>query len=123
LPSFAPLIHYISIIILIPEDIYWLIEISDSTLGKDLTDQKNNLFSVLEIQEYWIIDLNSKNLKVFQNPREKDYQINKEYQGLDSFLLCLFLTINISVDTLIRKVKIYLQLIINERNSANSQLL
>jgi Uma2 family endonuclease len=62
-----------------PEDIYWLIEISDRTLKKDL-EIKKLLYAKAGIKEYWVIDLQSRTLHVFQNPTEQDYQIKKVYQ-------------------------------------------
>ncbi len=62
-----------------PEDIYWIIEISGSTLHKDLIDKKT-LYARFNIPEYWVIDINNKMLYVFQNPQGDDYQITKTYQ-------------------------------------------
>ncbi|HAC65635.1 MAG TPA: hypothetical protein DCF68_19415 [Cyanothece sp. UBA12306] len=61
-----------------PEDIYWLIEISDSTLTKDLGIKKQT-YALAKIPEYWVINLQQKVLKVFQNPQEDYYQIETEY--------------------------------------------
>ncbi|MDJ0580658.1 Uma2 family endonuclease [Crocosphaera sp.] len=62
-----------------PEDIYWLIEIADSTLNKDLIDKKA-LYAKFNITEYWVIDIKNKILYVFQNPQADDYKITKTYQ-------------------------------------------
>jgi Uma2 family endonuclease len=62
-----------------PEDIYWLIEIADTTLEKDLGIKKK-IYSQAGISEYWVIDLSSKTLKVFLQPTPEDYQIQYEYQ-------------------------------------------
>ena len=62
-----------------PEDIYWLIEISDTTLAKDLGIKKK-AYAQAAIREYWVIDLSSTTLKVFLNPTEEDYQTEYEYQ-------------------------------------------
>ena len=84
-----------------PEDIYWLVEISNSSLSKDLGIKKT-IYARANIQEYWVIDLNSKILKVFQNPQNNDYKIEKDYKN--GFLSPLsFPEINISVDTLLGK--------------------
>ncbi|HAC63209.1 MAG TPA: hypothetical protein DCF68_06620 [Cyanothece sp. UBA12306] len=61
-----------------PEDIYWLIEISDRTLARDLGSKKN-IYQEAGIKEYWIIDIGSQTLKVFHNPSEKGYQIERSY--------------------------------------------
>ncbi|WP_107666453.1 Uma2 family endonuclease [Cyanothece sp. BG0011] len=84
-----------------PEDIYWLIEIADSTLSKDLGIKKT-IYANANIQEYWVIALTSKTLKVFQNPKENDYKIKKDYQtGIISPLS--FPEINLSIETLLGK--------------------
>ena len=62
-----------------PEDIYWIIEISGSTLNKDLIDKKS-LYATFNIPEYWVIDINNKMLYVFQNPQVNDYKITKTYR-------------------------------------------
>ncbi|MGK7933626.1 MAG: Uma2 family endonuclease [Microcystaceae cyanobacterium] len=63
-----------------PQDIYWLIEISNSTLQKDLT-LKKEVYARAGILEYWVIDLKNTLLKVFQSPKDDDYQIIKTYQN------------------------------------------
>ena len=81
------------------EDIYWLIEISDSTLSKDLGIKKR-IYASANIQEYWVIDLNSKILKVFQNPQKDDYSIEQDYNsGVISPLS--FPDLKIAVNTLL----------------------
>ncbi len=40
-----------------PEDIYWLIEISNTSLSKNL-GAKKTIYASANIQEYWVIDLN-----------------------------------------------------------------
>ena len=62
-----------------PEDIYWLIEIADTTLTKDLGIKKK-AYAQADIAEYWVIDLFSVTLKVFLNPIKEDYQTQYEYR-------------------------------------------
>jgi Uma2 family endonuclease len=62
-----------------PEDIYLLVEISDSTLAKDL-GVKRKLYAAAGIREYWVIDLQSRVLRVFQNPREDDHEIDRVHR-------------------------------------------
>ncbi|MGK7893640.1 MAG: Uma2 family endonuclease [Xenococcus sp. (in: cyanobacteria)] len=47
------------------EEIYLLIEISDSTLEKDL-EQKRIAYAHAGILEYWVLDLKAQQLIVFQ---------------------------------------------------------
>ena len=39
-----------------PEDIFWLIEFSDSSLVRDLA-QKRRLYAQAQVPEYWVVDL------------------------------------------------------------------
>ncbi len=54
------------------EDIFWLIEYSNTSLAKDL-EAKRKIYAASEIQEYWLVDLKNRCLKVFRNPVEDDY--------------------------------------------------
>ena len=56
-----------------PEDIFWLIEISDSTLAKDLGIKKD-LYASAGIAEYWVINLQESVLIVFSDPTAAGYQ-------------------------------------------------
>jgi Uma2 family endonuclease len=56
-----------------PEDILWLIEISDSTLAKDLGIKKD-LYASAGIVEYWVINLQEPVLVVFGNLTSAGYQ-------------------------------------------------
>jgi Uma2 family endonuclease len=55
-----------------PEDIFWLIEYSDTTLAKDM-GKKKQVYAEAGIQEYWVVDLKNAQLKVFRDLVE-DYQ-------------------------------------------------
>jgi len=55
-----------------PEDIFWLIEISDSTLAKDL-QLKSTIYAAAGIEEYWILNLQKKQLIVFRSPQGREY--------------------------------------------------
>ena len=55
------------------EEIFWLIEVSQSTLAYDLNDKKRT-YARNKIEEYWVIDLNNPQLYVFRNPLAEDYQ-------------------------------------------------
>lgn len=56
-----------------PEDIFWLLEFSDSSLAKDL-DEKRRLYAQTRIPEYWVIDLQRPRIVVFRNPGADDYR-------------------------------------------------
>lgn len=55
-----------------PEDIYWLVEVADTTLAYDL-DTKRKLYAGAGILEYWVIDVAGKQMTVFRDIRNSDY--------------------------------------------------
>ena len=42
-----------------PEDIYWLVEVANTSLKKDL-ELKKSIYAAANIQEYWVLDLAGK---------------------------------------------------------------
>lgn len=65
-----------------PEDIYWLVEISDSTLTGDL-DQKKKVYARAGILEYWMVNVKFQVLQVFREPAAVDYRSETKYtQGI-----------------------------------------
>ena len=83
------------------EDIYLLIEISDSTLEKDL-EQKRIIYARAGILEYWVVDLKAQQLILFRQPSGGNYQIQQIYkQGTISLLS--FPNVQLSVEKLISK--------------------
>jgi Uma2 family endonuclease len=48
-----------------PEDIFWLIEYSDSTLAKDL-NTKQQIYAQAGILEYWVVNLKASELIMFR---------------------------------------------------------
>ncbi|MDJ0593264.1 MAG: Uma2 family endonuclease [Pleurocapsa sp. MO_226.B13] len=55
-----------------PEDIFWLIEYSNSSLDKDL-NVKTKIYASVGIEEYWVVNLRKRQLIVFRNPQETEY--------------------------------------------------
>lgn len=56
-----------------PEDIYWLIEVSNSTLTYDL-QEKSCSYAQGKIQEYWVLDIKGSQLWVHREPENGAYQ-------------------------------------------------
>ncbi len=56
-----------------PDDIYWLIEISNSTLVKDL-GLKKDIYAEAGIPEYWVMDLHRSVLVVFRDWTASGYR-------------------------------------------------
>ncbi|GAB4525272.1 MAG: Uma2 family endonuclease [Pleurocapsa sp.] len=60
-----------------PLDIYWLMEISDTTLAYDLT-KKREIYAAAAIPEYWVADIKDKKLTVFTQPQNNSYKTKLE---------------------------------------------
>jgi Uma2 family endonuclease len=56
-----------------PEDIFWLIEYSDTTLAKDL-NTKQRIYAQAGILEYWVVNLPASKLIVFRDAGNDGYQ-------------------------------------------------
>jgi Uma2 family endonuclease len=56
-----------------PEDIFWVIEYSWTTLNKDLNDKKD-IYAEAGITEYWVVNLQTPELKVFRDLENNNYQ-------------------------------------------------
>lgn len=56
-----------------PENIFWLIEYSDSSLNKDLT-VKAQVYAAAGIPEYWVVNLQKMELLVWRSPTPPGYQ-------------------------------------------------
>ncbi|MFB2878831.1 Uma2 family endonuclease [Floridanema aerugineum] len=82
-----------------PENIFWLIEFSQTTLAKDL-EVKHKTYAAALIQEYWVVDLKNQQLKVFRDPVDGDYRLE---QTLTSGEICAiaFPHLPISIEQLI----------------------
>lgn len=56
-----------------PEDVFLLIEVADSSLSFD-RNVKTPLYAQAGIPEYWIVNLNDRQIEVFRSPEEGEYQ-------------------------------------------------
>ncbi|NDJ19469.1 Uma2 family endonuclease [Myxacorys almedinensis] len=55
-----------------PENIFWIIEYSYSTIAIDL-EPKRRIYASAGIREYWVVNLKTKTLIVFRDPTDGDY--------------------------------------------------
>jgi Uma2 family endonuclease len=62
-----------------PDDIFWLIEVANTSLSKDLSI-KRKIYAQAQITEYWIINLSTQELIVFRNPENGDYLVEVKWQ-------------------------------------------
>jgi Uma2 family endonuclease len=57
------------------EDIFWLIEISDTTLSIDL-NKKKQIYAAAGISEYWVMNVKANSLTVFCQPSGNVTRLN-----------------------------------------------
>ena len=62
-----------------PEDIFWVIEFSDSTLSKDLMEKKT-IYAAAGIFEYWVVNLKNSELIVFRDLENGRYVTEAVYK-------------------------------------------
>jgi Uma2 family endonuclease len=55
-----------------PENIFWLIEYSNSSLEKDL-ETKTKIYAEVGIGEYWVVNLKKRHLIIFRQPSDGEY--------------------------------------------------
>jgi Uma2 family endonuclease len=67
-------------------DIYAVIEISNSTLKFDLTNKKK-IYANDEIVEYWVVDLNGRQINIFGEPVNGEYQSERIVRDGIEYLL------------------------------------
>lgn len=63
-----------------PEDIYWLIEVANTTLPKDL-GLKQELYAAAGIPEYWVVDQQHAELVVFRDGSADGYRSEARYRS------------------------------------------
>lgn len=63
-----------------PEDIFWLIEVSNSTLARDLGIKKD-IYADAGISEYWVMNLQESVLIVFRDLTESGYQLETRFNS------------------------------------------
>ncbi|MBW4535285.1 MAG: Uma2 family endonuclease [Pleurocapsa minor HA4230-MV1] len=61
-----------------PENIFWLIEYSNSSLDKDL-NLKTKIYAAAGVQEYWVVNLKKRQLIVFRQPQDCEYLAKSTY--------------------------------------------
>lgn len=76
-----------------PKDIFWIVEIAKTSLKKDL-EIKLGIYAAAGIQEYWVLDLSTKQVIVFRHPQEGRYV--EEYRIAEGTITPLAFT-NVSV--------------------------
>ncbi len=84
-----------------PENIFWVIEYSNSSLTKDL-EIKSKTYATVGISEYWVINLKRMELVVFRDASDEDYREKRTLiEGEISPLA--FAEVSIAVNRLLRR--------------------
>ncbi len=83
------------------EDIFWLIEIADSTLDKDL-GSKQKIYAQANIPEYWVMNVQQHQIIVLRDPQADTYQIQQRYTH-GTIAAIAFPAIELSVDPLLAR--------------------
>jgi Uma2 family endonuclease len=84
-----------------PENIFWVIEYSNSSLNKD-TETKRKIYAAAGIREYWVVNLKRMELIVYRDSVEGDYQ-SEQILISGKIRPLAFLDVEIEVDRLIRR--------------------
>ncbi len=83
-----------------PENIFWVIEYSNTSLEKDM-GIKAEIYANVGIREYWVVNLKENKLIVFRDPIDGKYRSHQEFtQGTIRPLA--FPNIEISISRLLR---------------------
>ncbi|AFY75680.1 MAG: Uma2 family endonuclease [Hydrococcus sp. C42_A2020_068] len=82
-----------------PENIFWLIEYSDSSLEKDL-ETKSKVYAEANILEYWVVNLKKRQLIVFRDPQDGEYGSKSTLTGGTVYPLA-FPNVAVSVNSIV----------------------
>ncbi|MEM7552903.1 MAG: Uma2 family endonuclease [Cyanobacteria bacterium P01_A01_bin.84] len=83
------------------ENIFWVIEYSNSSLEKDL-ERKSKIYAEARIEEYWVVNLKKMHLVVFREPLDRDYS-TKFTLTTGTIQSLAFDDVSISVERIINK--------------------
>ena len=85
-----------------PEDIYLLVEISDSSLTRDLSE-KLPAYGHAGIPEVWIVNLNDETIEVFREPHFSGYASKTVLRPGDTAQTLVFPDLTVNVSELVRR--------------------
>ena len=82
-----------------PADIFFLIEVADSSLRFD-REGKVPLYAACDIPETWVVDVNDRIITVYNRPEGGQYQQTTAYQSGDTIRLSMFPDVEIALSEL-----------------------
>jgi Uma2 family endonuclease len=83
-----------------PEDIYLVVEVADSTLRQDC-QVKDKHYARAGIVEYWVVDIQNRQLNIFRNPTETGYTERPILSEPNSFSPLAFPQISIDLSSIL----------------------
>ena len=81
------------------ENVFWLIEYSDSSLNKDF-EIKSKIYAEVKIPEYWVVNLRKRRLVVFRDPQDGEYA-SKSTLAAGTICSLAFPDVAVSVDLIV----------------------
>jgi Uma2 family endonuclease len=81
------------------EEIFWAIEIADTTLRKD-RDRKASIYARAGIPEYWVLDIKNRIAYIFRDPIDGEYRSKQRLTPNDSLRPLAFPFLEISLSEL-----------------------
>ncbi len=84
-----------------PENIFWLIEFSNSSLAKDL-EIKSKIYAKVGIPQYWVVNLKKMELIVFRNSIDGNYQSQVTLDE-GNITPLVFPNVSVSISQLLKK--------------------
>ncbi len=85
----------------VPSEVYLIVEVADTTLKKDC-GIKAIAYAQAGIADYWVLDINAKQLHVFRNPSQDGYQVHEVLSEDGSLSLLAFPTVNVTVREMLK---------------------
>jgi Uma2 family endonuclease len=82
-----------------PKDIYLLIEVADTTLTKD-RQLKSRIYAKNLVPEYWILDLQNRQVYIYRSPAGDKYQIELVLKSEENTSIQAFPDLTIALDAL-----------------------
>lgn len=84
-----------------PSEIYLIIEVADTSVRVDC-ETKAEIYSRSGITDYWVLDVNDRQLHVFREPSQNGYQSHVVLRDDASVSLLLFPTVTVAVQEMLR---------------------
>jgi Uma2 family endonuclease len=83
-----------------PDDVLLLVEVSDTTVRTDL-GRKARIYATAGVQEYWVIDLNSRTVYMHRHPSGGEYAERKLLKSGDNFSAQFAPDVSLTVDEIL----------------------